>query len=178
MMMRETYLRSGRFDSLYRVFGWLLMLEAILMLLPLAVCLLYGETDWLAFACSFVATGIAGGALAFSYRRSHAPIYRREGYLLISSVWIFFSIFGMIPFLLSASPLTLTDAFFETMSGFTTTGASVIPDVEAQSRGILLWRALIQWLGGLGIVMFLIAIIPSLIDPLDNIIFQFYKSRN
>ncbi len=164
MMMRETYLRSGRFDSLYRVFGWLLMLEAILMLLPLAVCLLCGETDWLAFACSFVATGIAGGALAFSYRRSHAPIYRREGYLLISSVWIFFSIFGMIPFLLSASPLTLTDAFFETMSGFTTTGASVIPDVEAQSRGILLWRALIQWLGGLGIVMFLIAIIPSLND--------------
>ena len=96
MMMRETYLRSGRFDSLYRVFGWLLILEAILMLLPLAVCLLCGETDWLAFACSFVATGIAGGALAFSYRRSHAPIYRREGYLLISSVWIFFSIFGMM----------------------------------------------------------------------------------
>lgn len=164
MTSRNIYLRSGQLDPLFRIFGWLLILEALLMLLPLGVCLIYGEADWLAFCCSAAATGMTGGALAFRYRNSSSPIFRREGYLLISSVWIFFSIFGMIPFLLCESPLTLTDAFFETMSGFTTTGASVIADVEAQSHGILLWRALTQWLGGLGIVMFLIAIIPSLND--------------
>lgn len=153
-----------RYDTLAKVAGWLLLLESILLLLPAGICMLYGEPDMKVFFIAAGVAGAAGGLLTYLFRDAGTRLYRREGYLLISSVWVLFSIFGMIPFMLSATPLSATDAFFETMSGFTTTGASVIPDVEAQSHGILFWRALMQWIGGLGIVLFLIALLPSFND--------------
>lgn len=153
-----------RYDTLAKVAGWLLLLESILLLLPAGVCLLYGESDMKGFFMAAAAAAVPGGVFTYLFRDAGTRLYRREGYLLISSVWVLFSIFGMIPFMLAATPLSATDAFFETMSGFTTTGASVIPDVEVQSHGILFWRGVIQWIGGLGIVLFLIAILPSLND--------------
>ncbi len=87
---------------------------------------------------------------------------KRDGYLLTASVWIVFSIFGLIPFLFCQHPLTLSDAFFEAMSGFTTTGASVLDSVSHMSHGIHLWRALMQWIGGMGIILFTLAVIPML----------------
>lgn len=153
-----------RYDTLAKVAGWLLLLESVLLLPPLILCAIYGESDWKGFAVAALATGASGGTLAYIFRDSATRLYRREGYLLISTVWILFSIFGMIPFILCTHPLGMADAFFETMSGFTTTGATVISDVESQSHGILLWRALIQWIGGLGIVLFLIALLPALND--------------
>lgn len=151
-----------RYRSLAKISGWLFLLEGILMALPLVVSLVLGEEDWKAFAAAASVTALVGGLAVWFNRHESTRIYRREGYLLISSVWVLFSIFGMLPFVLAEHPLAVTDAFFETMSGFTTTGATVIADVEAQSRSILLWRAEIQWIGGLGIVLFLIAFLPAL----------------
>lgn len=154
---------GNNYRLVLRLLGNLLLLEGCLLVIPLCVCLGYGESDWRAFAAAAAANLAAGGALVFSGRNVRSRLlFRREGYLLTSLAWVFFSAFGMMPFLLSAQPLTVPDAFFETMSGFTTTGATVITDVEAQSHGILFWRALMQWVGGLGIVLFILAVLPSL----------------
>ncbi|MDE5745345.1 MAG: TrkH family potassium uptake protein, partial [Paramuribaculum sp.] len=87
---------------------------------------------------------------------------KREGFLLTACVWVFFTIFGMLPFMLCDSPLSLSDAFFEGMSGFTTTGASVLDSVEQLGHGMLLWRCLMQWIGGMGIILFTLAVLPML----------------
>lgn len=146
-----------------RLLGNLLLLEGMLLLVPGAVSATFGETDWQAFAIAASATILSGGVLSLAGRKVRSQVlFRREGYLLTSLAWVFFSAFGMMPFLLSEEPLTISDAFFETMSGFTTTGATVITNVEAQSHGILFWRALMQWVGGLGIVLFILAVLPSL----------------
>ena len=89
-------------------------------------------------------------------------IGKREGYLVVSMVWIVFSLFGLLPFWLSNAIPSFTDAFFETMSGFTTTGSSILNDIEALPHGILFWRSLIQWLGGMGIIVLSLAILPFL----------------
>ncbi len=150
------------YGSIFRIAGDLLLIEGAMLLLPAFVCLYFGEADWAAFVPAAAAAGIAGGALRWSLRHTRVAVGKREGYLLTALMWILFSLFGMIPLMLCRHPLGLTDAFFETMSGFTTTGATVIRDVEVLSHGILLWRAMIQWLGGLGIILFILAVVPSL----------------
>ena len=85
---------------------------------------------------------------------------RRDGYCVVTLSWVFFTFFGMLPFYFSGSIDTITNAFFETMSGFTTTGATILDDIESLSHGMLFWRSLTQWIGGLGIVFFTIAILP------------------
>lgn len=87
---------------------------------------------------------------------------KREGFLLTASVWVVFSVFGMIPFIICDTPLSVSDAFFEAMSGFTTTGASVLEDIEDMSHGIHIWRSLMQWIGGMGIILFTLAVLPML----------------
>ena len=87
---------------------------------------------------------------------------KRDGFLLTAMVWVVFSIFGMLPFMFCKMPISLSDAFFEAMSGFTTTGASVLLDVTHMSHGIHIWRATMQWLGGMGIILFTLAVIPML----------------
>lgn len=162
--MKERDLYNIRYGSLTRVAGWLMLFECALMLLPLTVAICLGESDWHSLLIGAGASGGAGAiAVAFT-RGEHTRLSRREGYLLISVIWILFSLFGMLPFIFCKTPLGVSDAFFETMSGFTTTGATVISDVESMSRSLLLWRALIQWIGGLGIVLFLIAVLPALND--------------
>lgn len=150
------------FSVVFKVIGWLLLLESAMMLAPLVVELFSGCRDWQGLAAATVGAGICGGALSYFFRYTEVKIYRREGFMLVTLAWIFFSLFGMIPFMMSSSPLGITDAFFETMSGFTTTGASVITNVEGLGKGVLLWRAMTQWIGGLGIILFLLALLPSL----------------
>lgn len=160
--MKERY--NIRYRSLLKIAGYLMLLESVLMLVPMMLSLLQRHADWKAFAAAILATGIVGGLAVVCNRHEHTRLYRREGFLLISFIWILFSLFGMIPFMMCSHPLGITDAFFETMSGFTTTGASVFSDVESLGCGVLLWRSMIQWLGGLGIVLFLIALLPALND--------------
>lgn len=147
---------------LLRVVGWLLVIEAGFMLLPLAATLIYGEEDYRAFLISSAITASSGLLMTFGIKPRHSDMGKREGFLLTALVWIVFSVFGMLPFLLCATPMSISDSFFESMSGFTTTGASTLQEIRHFSHGILLWRCLMQWIGGMGIILFTIAIVPML----------------
>ncbi|MDE6497660.1 MAG: TrkH family potassium uptake protein [Muribaculaceae bacterium] len=154
--------RIVNWPMLLRVAGWLMMMEAAFMLIPLAVCLAYGESDRLPFAATAAGTALAGFLLSRRIKPTHHSMAKREGFLLTAMVWVIFSIFGMLPFIFGTPGLGLSDAFFEAMSGFTTTGASVLPSGSAISHGVHIWRATMQWLGGMGIILFTIAVIPML----------------
>ena len=148
---------------IYKIIGSLLFLEAVFLLICLGISLFYMEDDMLAFLLSFIIIIIGGILFRYAGRNATNTLGRRDAYLLVTLTWIIFSLFGCLPFLSSGYVSSPTDAFFETMSGFTTTGASVIDDVERLPHALLFWRSLTQWIGGLGIVFFTIAIIPSLV---------------
>lgn len=143
-----------------RTYGALLLIESLFMLIPTVVGYLYHDPDSASFAISTLITLIAG-AIAMRWGRN-APrrVSEREGYLIVALVWIVFSAFGMLPFYLSGALTTVTDSWFETMSGFSTMGATVIENVEVMSHSILLWRAVCQWLGGMGIIVLSVAVLP------------------
>lgn len=145
-----------------RIIGLLLMIEAGFMLVPLATSLIYGESHCaLAFLWSALATAVCGLGM-YKVPIKSTQMRRREGFLLTSVVWVFFSFFSVIPFCASGVLTSVTDAFFESMSGFTTTGITMIEDVAKAPHGILMWRALSQWIGGMGIILFTLAVIPML----------------
>ena len=146
-----------------KILGSLLFIEAFFMACCLIMTIIYNEADIPMFITSTATT--LTGAFLFRYwgHEAENSLSRRDAYVVVTLVWVVFSLFGMMPFLLSGSVTNLADAYFETMSGFTTTGATVIDDVESLSHGLLFWRSLMQWIGGLGIVFFTIAILPSLV---------------
>lgn len=146
----------------FKMMGKLLIIEACFMLVPFAVSCYYHEADRLPFLYAAILTGISGLALNFRIRPRSDYMGRKDGCMLTCVVWIVFSLFGMLPYLWGSPHLNASEGFFEAMSGFTTTGATVIRNIEGCGKGIMLWRALTQWLGGLGIVLFTLAIIPSL----------------
>ena len=147
-----------------KIFGSLLLLEAMLMTPALAIAIVNKGNDMLSFTVAILVTSAAGGMLRQAGGHSDSSMSRRDAYFVVTVSWILFSLFGMIPFLVgNVTQLSFTDAFFETMSGFTTTGATIIDDVEVLPKGLLFWRSLTQWIGGLGIVYFTIAILPSLV---------------
>lgn len=150
------------FRMLLRVMGWLLLMEAVYMFFPFLVSIGYGESDQFAFGISTGITALAGLLLTFRARPKSKHMGKREGFLLTALVWVVFSLFAQLPFLLCGRHISLSDAFFEAMSGFTTTGVSVIADPAGLSHTMHLWRAMMQWLGGAGIVLFTIAVIPML----------------
>ncbi|MCM1021519.1 MAG: TrkH family potassium uptake protein [Muribaculum sp.] len=164
--VRTSLLGSGRifinFPMLLRVLGWLLMIEAVFMMVPTLTCVIYDEPDLIPFLITTAITLFSGMLMTFGIRTYNTAMGKREGFLLTSMVWIVFSLFGMLPFIFCSCPLSMTDAFFETMSGFTTTGATVYPDVEKLSHGINIWRCLTQWIGGMGIILFTLAVLPML----------------
>ncbi len=151
------------FGIVSKIIGQLLFLECGMMLVGLIMAMCYREDDVMAFALSMVAT--ACGALVFKYfgRNAGNELNRREAYLVVALIWVVFCAFGMLPFLISGYIPSVTDAYFETMSGFTTTGATIIDDVECLPHTILFWRSFTHWIGGLGIVFFTIAILPSIV---------------
>ena len=147
-----------------RVQGWLLLIEATFMLAPIAVSCYYHEWPTaICFTYATLLTIIAGLMMARWLRPSPGTsMRRREGVLLTAIIWVFFSFFGMLPLLFTGTVDNVTDAFFETMSGFTTTGSSIIADVESLPRGVLFWRSMMQWIGGMGIILFTLAVLPML----------------
>ncbi len=154
---------SINFAIVLRVVGWLLMIEALFMVVPLVVAIVYGEVlIAVEFAVSVLSTFASGLVMNHYIRPSSNTMRKREGLLLTATVWIFFSIFGMLPFIFSGTVKSVTDGFFESMSGFTTTGASVITNVESLPRGVLFWRSMMQWIGGMGIILFTLAVLPML----------------
>jgi trk system potassium uptake protein TrkH len=148
------------FRIIARVFSLLLIIEGLCMFFSALISYLYKEHYASAFIYSGLITTVTG-VIVFSPLRNEEHVYgKREGYIIVSGIWIIFTLFATLPFLFSGSIKSFTDAFFESMSGFTTTGATIVPDVESLPYGILFWRALIQWLGGIGIIVLSLSVLP------------------
>jgi trk system potassium uptake protein TrkH len=144
--------------------GAFLFILGLLMAVPLACSLYYGEGDSQGFALAFLITSGAGFVLflAGKPRGGKTLLGHREGFLIVSAGWILASFFGGLPYMIHGALPSLADAYFETMSGFTTTGATVITKIEGLPHGILLWRSMTQWLGGMGIIVLSVAVLPFL----------------
>ncbi len=149
-----------------KLFGVLLLIEAAALLLTAAVALHYqrltGETD---ARCFLLTSGLTGAVGLLLYNVGNSVTKRhlnvRDSFLVVALSWVLFSLFGMLPFLMYGTVDNVTDAFFETMSGFTATGGTILSNINQQPHGILFWRSLMQWMGGLGVVVFSLAFIPS-----------------
>lgn len=150
------------FPVLLRVVGWLLMIESLFMSIPLATALVYHDDSIKAFSFTFILTISFGLAMTFGIRPTRRDMGKRDAILLTALVWVIFSIFGMMPFMIAPPYLSISDAFFEAVSGFTTTGSSVIRDIENAPQGIQIWRSVMQWIGGMGIILFTLAVLPML----------------
>lgn len=142
--------------------GILLCILATVMLVPAAVDLFLGDSDWHVFALSSATTFVAGVMLVLAYRTDPPPQASRAGYLLTAVSWAMTTTFGSLPLVFSSLNLSFTDAFFETMSGLTTTGSTILSGLDAMAPGLLLWRSLLNWIGGVGIVVMAIVLLPAL----------------
>ena len=141
--------------------GLLLAFESMLLFACCCVSMIYGESDLMSFIVSFSICLAASAMLLVYGRKKESALSRYEAYIVVALSWVFFTVFGMFPYLLGGYIPTITDAFFETMSGFTTTGATIMDNIESMPHGILFWRSLTQWIGGLGIVCFTIVLLPG-----------------
>lgn len=143
-----------------RILGLLLLIEAAFLLTAFAVALFYDEHDLKTYLYSLAAMVGTGTLLAYIGKGKERNVSRKDGYIVVTLCWVFFSLFAAIPYILSGHFPTFTDAFFEAMSGFSTTGSTVVNNVEALPHSILFWRAMTHWVGGLGIVFFTVAVFP------------------
>ncbi len=151
------------FRIVSRFLGILFFILALSLLSSLVPSVIYGETDTIInFSISTLISLIIGLALFFSGKRTGGTINRREALAVVAICWIAYGIFGAVPFVLEDVLPNPADAFFETVSGFTTTGSTVITNLDNISHGLLYWRSLIQWMGGMGIIVLFIAIFPQL----------------
>ena len=152
--------RTFNTRMVFRTMGALLLLEAIFMAIAMGVSLCYKEADTGIFLISTIITLLAGVIGLCIGRRAESRMGEREGYVIVAMVWVVFSAFGLLPYYLSGQVPSFTDAWFESMSGFTTTGATIIPNLDVITHGLLFWRSLTQWIGGMGIIVLSIAILP------------------
>jgi len=150
------------YRSVFYIIGILLCIEAITMLIPMFTDLLYGNSDWQIFFFSSLTTFLIGLVFYISFKQQKNKINLREAFVLTIFSWILIAVFASIPFIYSSSNLNYTNAFFESISGITTTGATVIFELDKLSEGILIWRSLLQWFGGIGIILLALAILPTL----------------
>ena len=143
------------FRMVFKTVGRLLQVEALLMLLPMMVSLYYKEKVEYAF---FITIGLLVLTSLFMTvpKLKDKHVYAREGLVIVSLSWVLMSIFGALPYLLSGSILSPVDAFFETVSGFSTTGATILTDIEALPKSLLFWRSFTHWIGGMGIFVFIL----------------------
>ena len=144
--------------------GRLISIEALLMLLPAGVAALYGEDCVWAFIAVILPALLFGGCFSASFRPKNKTIYAREGFVIVALSWLIFSAIGAMPFVICGQIPSFIEAFFETVSGFTTTGASILRDVESMSKGLLFWRSFTHWIGGMGILVFIVALLPGVSD--------------
>ena len=151
------------FKVIFYIIGFLLMLTGLFMLSSIIFSITYGSNDINALLISGIGTSIFGFILWLKFRKEKgSEIKKKEGYLIVTLGWLVMSFFGSLPFIIHGSIPNFTDAFFETISGFTTTGASILNNVEALPSGLLFWRSMTHWIGGMGIILLSIAILPFL----------------
>ena len=148
----------------FNTIGRIIRAEAALLLLPAAVSLIYKEDCFWGFLISAALALVIGSVLTLVCRPKNQVIYAKEGFAIVAIVWLGMSAIGALPFVISGEIPHFADAFFETVSGFTTTGASILTDVESMSHGLLFWRSFTHWVGGMGVLVFVMALIPNLSD--------------
>ena len=144
---------------IFRIVGVLLFFEAMFLLCSVPVAMYYSEPVEAILWSVATMVGI-GTILTYICRSAGRDVSRKDGYIIVTLIWIIFSLFGTLPYMLSGCITNFTDAFFETMSGFTTTGASILFDIESLPKSLLFWRSMTHWIGGLGIVFFMVAVFP------------------
>ena len=150
-----------RIATIVKILGLLLVFIGVFMLIPAAIAVYYADGDAPALFISSIIS-LFTGYCAFRFTKIKSDISPKEGFAIVSFGWIVVAFFGALPFYISGAIPSFIDCFFETMSGFTTTGASILTDIEALSRGLLFWRSLTHWLGGMGIILLSLAILPIL----------------
>ena len=139
--------------------GWVLNIEAAAMALPLVCSLVYGEMTMAKIFLACIVICLLFGVLLTIKPLTKKSMYAKEGFICVALSWIVLSIFGALPFIFSGTA-SVIDSLFETASGFTTTGSSILLDVEVLPKGLLFWRSFTHWLGGMGVLVFLVAILP------------------
>lgn len=155
---------------IFNAVGSVLQVEAFLLLLPAVVSLIYKENEAFAFLLTAVISFLIGLFPKLFYKPKTRVIFAKEGFIIVALTWFMLSVIGAMPFVLTREIPSFTDAFFETVSGFTTTGASVVTDVEALSHGALFWRSFTHWIGGMGILVFVMAVMPNISERPMNIL--------
>lgn len=140
--------------------GRILLVEAILLVLPAIVSIIYDDGMLISFAVTIAAL-TATGLFATRKKPDNRSIYAKEGYVIVAFTWVLMSLFGALPFTLSGHIPSFIDAFFETVSGFTTTGSTILKNIEVLPKSLLFWRSFTHWIGGMGILVFVIAIMPK-----------------
>ena len=148
------------FKLISYVLGILLLVEGGMFLICAGISLCYNEPDYIYFIYTLGINVAVGSILLLCGKNAKTQTNRRDGFFIVSTTWLLFTLFGMLPFYISGHIPSITDAFFETMSGFTTTGATILDNIESLPNGMLFWRSFTQWIGGLGIVIFTIAFLP------------------
>jgi len=153
------------YGKIIHIIGVLLQVEGGLMLLPVLVALIYGEDCW--WAILSVAAGAAViGTILRQIKMKKAKFHAKEGFVITALSWVVLSTVGCLPFVISGEIPNFVDALFETASGFTTTGASILTDIEAMSHGLLFWRSFTHWIGGMGVLVFILIVLPSNADDM------------
>ena len=147
---------------IYKALGTLLLREALLLGLCFGMGFYFGEVNHLTFGLPSALAAVIGALLLYFGRHAENRMGRRDGFLIVSLTWVVFSLVGMLPFIVSGYQPRVAAAFFETMSGFTTPGATAFTDIAALPHSILLWRSITHWIGGMGIVFFTIAVLPNM----------------
>ena len=150
------------YKLVFRLLGRLLLTEAALMLPSLGVSLIYGQGDTLAFLCAIAITAVVGALLSFLLKPEREDLTARDGMAVAGLSWVILSFFGALPFVLSGAIPHMVDAYFEAVSGFTTTGSTILTEIEHLPKGVLFWRSFTHWIGGMGVLVFTLAVLPRL----------------
>lgn len=150
------------YKVIFHLMGLLISVNGGFMFLASLVSYLYKDGVTLPLLLAAVVTIITGLLLMFVTKTSHKEIQKRDGYVIVTLGWVFMSLVGTLPYLFSGAIPSFTNAFFETMSGYTTTGATILSDIESVPKGVLFWRSITHWIGGMGIIVLAIAILPLL----------------
>ncbi len=158
------------YKMILNTIGKVALIETGLLALPLITSIIFQESCYLSILITMGISLSIGLILSLAFKPKHKVIYSREGFIIVALAWIVLSLIGAIPFTLSGEIPSYIDALFETVSGFTTTGASILKDVEAMSKSLLMWRSFTHWIGGMGILVFVIALMPKNTDRTIHIL--------
>ena len=148
------------YKMVFRILGKTMITEAVLLLFPMLVGVIYAENNLISFLVP--ALGLIAVGLPLSFLKSKdKAIFAKEGFVIVALAWVILSLVGAVPFVISGEIPSYIDAVFETVSGFTTTGASIMPDVEVLSKASMFWRLFTHWIGGMGVLVFVLAVLPA-----------------